>query len=103
MLFRQVTISTPQDIVDAGTKLNFTVKTSSVDSFVGLRAIDKSVLLLKSGNDITRERVRGSISFKSATLHVVHLFKLIFFGRLLGIAYCPVNCFSIASQSLLVV
>ena len=73
VFFHQVTISTPQDIVDAGTKLNFTVKTSSGDSFVGLRAIDKSVLLLKSGNDITRERVRERISFKSATL--VYLFE----------------------------
>ena len=55
VFFRQVTISTPQNTVDAGTKLNFTVKTSSGDSFVGLRAIDRSVglLLLKSGNDIT--------------------------------------------------
>ena len=43
--------------VDAGDDVSIRVQTSSQGSYVGLRAIDQSVLLLKSGNDITKERV----------------------------------------------
>ena len=56
----KVTISVSDDSVDAGTEVDIRVQTSSAGSYVGIRAIDKSVLLLKSGNDITRERVRRS-------------------------------------------
>ena len=43
--------------VDAGDDVRISVKTSEPGSFVGLKAIDKSVLLLKTGNDISMEEV----------------------------------------------
>lgn len=53
----QVSIRSSSTNVDAGTPVNVTVQTSSAGAYVGLRAIDKSVLLLKSGNDISQNRV----------------------------------------------
>ena len=43
--------------VDAGDDVRISVQTSEPGSFVGLKAIDKSVLLLKTGNDISMEEV----------------------------------------------
>lgn len=65
----QVSITTSSNNVDAGDAVNITVQTSSFGAYVGLRAIDKSVLLLRSGNDISRERVRTS-------LHVVESIEI---------------------------
>ena len=42
--------------VEPGEKVKLTVK-ADPDSSVGLLAVDQSVLLLKSGNDITKEMV----------------------------------------------
>ena len=53
----QVSIRSSSSNVDAGDEVNITVHTSSGGAYVGVRAIDKSVLLLKSGNDITQDRV----------------------------------------------
>jgi len=53
-----VTISSPLDTVEAGDDVTIRVDTSAPGSYVGIRAIDQSVLLLKSGNDITTDRVR---------------------------------------------
>ena len=52
-----MSIMTSMSSVDAGSNVTIQVTTSSNQSYVGLRAIDRSVLLLKSGNDITKERV----------------------------------------------
>ena len=46
--------------MDAGDDVTIDVVTSP-GSYVGARAIDQSVLLLKSGNDITTQRVRFDI------------------------------------------
>ena len=52
----QVQLSSSAQSVDAGDDVTINVHTSA-GSYVGARAIDQSVLLLKSGNDITTERV----------------------------------------------
>ena len=49
-------LSSSAESVDAGDDVTIDVVTSA-GSYVGARAIDQSVLLLKSGNDITTERV----------------------------------------------
>ncbi|XP_076814766.1 CD109 antigen-like isoform X2 [Clavelina lepadiformis] len=61
-LENQVTMSSSAMTVDAGDDVSIRVQTSSQGSYVGLRAIDQSVLLLKSGNDITKERVRDDLN-----------------------------------------
>lgn len=56
-LFRNdVSLSMDRNSAEPGDTVKFTVKAAS-DSYVGLLAVDQSVLLLKSGNDITRELV----------------------------------------------
>nr|XP_039257930.1 CD109 antigen-like [Styela clava] len=52
----KVTITTNTDKTDAGMPVSITVN-AAAGSFVGLRAIDQSVLLLKSGNDITKDKI----------------------------------------------
>jgi len=54
-------ITTGEESVETGTNIRIQVATSSPQSYVGLRAIDKSVLLLRSGNDITNQRVRTEL------------------------------------------
>lgn len=54
----QVIMTTSTEKTDAGMPVSITVS-ADPGSFVGLRAIDQSVLLLKSGNDITRDKVRA--------------------------------------------
>ncbi|CAK8680732.1 unnamed protein product [Clavelina lepadiformis] len=61
-LENQVTMSSSAMTVDAGDDVSIRVQTSSQGSYVGLRAIDQSVLLLKSGNDITKERVANDLN-----------------------------------------
>nr|XP_039257927.1 CD109 antigen-like [Styela clava] len=52
----KVTITTNTDKTDAGMPVSITVN-AAAGSFVGLRAIDQSVSLLKSGNDITKYKI----------------------------------------------
>ena len=56
-LFVQVNITSPVTSVDAGTDVMIRVDTSASGSYVGIRAVDQSVLLLRSGTDITKEKV----------------------------------------------
>ncbi|MFH4975897.1 hypothetical protein AB6A40_002606 [Gnathostoma spinigerum] len=61
-LFRNnVSISCDKNSVEPGTKVKYTIK-ADPESFVGLLAVDQSVLLLKSGNDITKEMVENDIN-----------------------------------------
>lgn len=46
-----------RNTAEPGEKVKFTVK-ADPESYVGIYAIDQSVLFLKSGNDITKELVR---------------------------------------------
>jgi len=55
-LENQVSMTASDDNVDAGDDVTINVQTSA-GAYVGARAIDQSVLLLKSGNDITQDRV----------------------------------------------
>ncbi|VDD91920.1 unnamed protein product [Enterobius vermicularis] len=55
-----VSISMDRNQVEPGEKVKLTVK-ADPDSSVGLLAVDQSVLLLKSGNDITKEMVERDI------------------------------------------
>uniref|UniRef100_A0AC34RA62 CD109 antigen n=1 Tax=Panagrolaimus sp. JU765 TaxID=591449 RepID=A0AC34RA62_9BILA len=55
-----VSLSVDKSAVEPGNSVKFNVKADS-DSLVGLLAVDQSVLLLKSGNDITRELVEQDI------------------------------------------
>nr|NP_001027688.2 alpha-2-macroglobulin homologue precursor [Ciona intestinalis] len=56
-LENQVSITSSSTSVDAGEDVSIRVQTSSSGAYVGARAIDQSVLLLKSGNDISQERI----------------------------------------------
>ncbi|XP_077965467.1 CD109 antigen-like isoform X4 [Styela clava] len=55
-LENKVTMTTSTAKTDAGMPVSITVN-AAAGSFVGLRAIDQSVLLLKSGNDITKDKI----------------------------------------------
>ncbi|CAJ0594163.1 unnamed protein product [Cylicocyclus nassatus] len=60
-LFRNnVTLSIDKTTVEPGEPVSFKV-TADPDSYVGLLAVDQSVLLLKSGNDITPQLVESDI------------------------------------------
>uniref|UniRef100_A0A915D6W0 Alpha-2-macroglobulin bait region domain-containing protein n=1 Tax=Ditylenchus dipsaci TaxID=166011 RepID=A0A915D6W0_9BILA len=60
-LFRNdVSLSIDRNTAEPGDPVKFTVK-AAPDSYIGLLAVDQSVLLLKSGNDITRELVEQDI------------------------------------------
>ncbi|CAD5206260.1 unnamed protein product [Bursaphelenchus okinawaensis] len=60
-LFRNdVSLNIDKQSVEPGETVKFTVKADS-DSYVGLLAVDQSVLLLKSGNDITKDMVEQDI------------------------------------------
>jgi CD109 antigen len=51
-----VSLSIDRQSVEPGEPVRFTVR-AAPDSFVGLLAVDQSVLLLKSGNDLGKELV----------------------------------------------
>ncbi|XP_077965842.1 CD109 antigen-like [Styela clava] len=55
-LANKVTIETSTERTETGKPVDITVH-ASPDSYIGMRAIDKSVLLLKEGNDITLDKV----------------------------------------------
>lgn len=52
----QVSLSFSESEVRPGNKLSLTVNAYR-DSYVGVLAVDQSVLLLKGGNDITQDMV----------------------------------------------
>ncbi|EGT41286.1 CBN-TEP-1 protein [Caenorhabditis brenneri] len=56
----QVSLSIDKQAVEPGQNVKFKV-TSDKNSFVGLLVVDQSVLLLKTGNDITREKVETDL------------------------------------------
>ncbi|CAB05007.2 TEP1-F [Caenorhabditis elegans] len=56
----QVALSIDKQAVEPGQNVKFKV-TSDKNSFVGLLVVDQSVLLLKTGNDITREKVEQDL------------------------------------------
>lgn len=49
-------LSIDKNTIEPGEDIKFTVK-AAPDSYIGLLAVDQSVLLLKSGNDLTKELV----------------------------------------------
>uniref|UniRef100_A0A0N4Z9Y8 TEP1-F n=1 Tax=Parastrongyloides trichosuri TaxID=131310 RepID=A0A0N4Z9Y8_PARTI len=55
-----VSLSIDKTSVEPGEELKFTVK-AAPESYVGLLAVDQSVLLLKSGNDITKDLIEQDI------------------------------------------
>lgn len=60
-LFRNnVTLTSNVNQASPGEPIKFSVH-ASPNSFVGLLAIDQSVLLLKSGNDLTKELVEQDL------------------------------------------
>uniref|UniRef100_A0A7E4ZZW4 TEP1-F n=1 Tax=Panagrellus redivivus TaxID=6233 RepID=A0A7E4ZZW4_PANRE len=60
-LFRNdVALTVDKTSVEPGTPVKFNVR-ADPDSLVGLLAVDQSVLLLKSGNDITREMIEQDV------------------------------------------
>uniref|UniRef100_A0A914VZX1 TEP1-F n=1 Tax=Plectus sambesii TaxID=2011161 RepID=A0A914VZX1_9BILA len=67
-LFRNnVSLSIDKDAVEPGQKVKFVVK-ADPESFVGLLAVDQSVLLLKSGNDITADMVEKDIELYDTSM-----------------------------------
>ena len=50
-------MSSSSTSVDAGDDVTISVATGESGNFVGLKAVDKSVLLLKKGNDIDMNQV----------------------------------------------
>ena len=61
MFVLQVTIAFDQDKVEPGAPIKLTV-TADPGSKVNVLAVDKSVLLLKSGNDISHDQVDGHVT-----------------------------------------
>ncbi len=49
--------------------------TADAGSYVGLLAVDQSVLLLKSGNDITADMVRGHVRTYEHTYSILVVHK----------------------------
>jgi len=66
-LTNQITISTSSSQLDAGNELKINITTSDINSFIGLRIVDQSVLLLKSGNDITKNKLIEDLGKYSST------------------------------------
>ncbi|CAD6199103.1 unnamed protein product [Caenorhabditis auriculariae] len=62
----RVSLSVDRQSAEPGQPVKFKV-TADPDSFVGLLAVDQSVLLLKSGNDITPEMVESDIEEYDST------------------------------------
>ena len=58
----QVSIEFSTNGTEPGQNLDLTVR-ADPDSFVGVMAVDQSVLLLDSGNDITKEMVCAWVIF----------------------------------------
>ena len=56
LLANKVTVTFDQDEVKPGDNINLEV-TAEANSYVGILAIDTSVMLLKTGNDITQNQV----------------------------------------------
>ncbi|CEF64943.1 CD109 antigen [Strongyloides ratti] len=56
----EVSLSIDKTSVEPGEDLKFTVK-AAPDSYIGLLAVDQSVLLLKSGNDITKDIIEQDV------------------------------------------
>ena len=50
-------METSADTIDAGSNIQISIQTSEGGSFVGLQAIDKSVLLMKDANEISMKQV----------------------------------------------
>lgn len=60
-LFRNnVSLSMNRQTAEPGDQIRFTVR-AAPDSFVGLLAVDQSVLLLKGGNDLGKELVEQDL------------------------------------------
>ena len=53
-------MSSSSTSVDAGDDVTISVATGESGNFVGLKAVDKSVLLLKKGNDIDMNQVSNN-------------------------------------------
>ena len=51
-----MTITAEQDKVEPGQEVSLDI-TAAANSFIGILAIDQSVRLLKTGNDITQDQV----------------------------------------------
>ncbi|CAB3408447.1 unnamed protein product [Caenorhabditis bovis] len=62
----QVSLAIDKQAVEPGQNVNFKI-TAEKNSFVGLLVVDQSVLLLKSGNDITREKVESDLEDYDST------------------------------------
>lgn len=62
----QVSVSVSQEKAEPGAEVEVIVR-ASPDSTIGLLAVDQSVLLLKSGNDITPELVEEDIGAYDTT------------------------------------
>uniref|UniRef100_A0AC34F584 Alpha-2-macroglobulin bait region domain-containing protein n=1 Tax=Panagrolaimus sp. ES5 TaxID=591445 RepID=A0AC34F584_9BILA len=56
-----VSLSLDKTSVEPGTTVKFNIK-ADPDSLIGLLAVDQSVLLLKSGNDITRDMIEQDVA-----------------------------------------
>ena len=65
-------MSSSSTSVDAGDDVTISVATGESGNFVGLKAVDKSVLLLKKGNDIDMNQVSNNriIRYKTNFLYV---------------------------------
>ncbi|KAJ8042375.1 hypothetical protein HOLleu_13409 [Holothuria leucospilota] len=67
----QVSVSFDKTTTEPGDDITFSVE-SSPDSLVGILAVDQSVLLLKSGNDITQEQQESIAAAAVALLRQHH-------------------------------
>jgi CD109 antigen len=58
--FSQVNITTSTEETQPGTDVELTIE-AKPNSFIGILGVDQSVLLLKSGNDITKVNGKAAV------------------------------------------
>ena len=68
--FFQVKINTNSEETQPGTDVELTVETKP-NSYVGILGVDQSVLLLKSGNDITQVNGKTVVCFMPYHLRIL--------------------------------
>ena len=73
--FLKVEVSVAPDSVEPGKTVDISVK-AKPNSYVGVLGVDQSVLLLKTGNDITQVKVINQAAF---SLQCLNSFEFFFF------------------------
>ena len=60
-VLQMMKLNSSEKSVEAGSNISISINSTAPHALVGLRAVDHSVLLLQSRNNISRERVRTNL------------------------------------------